>query len=134
MADKTTYTGEIAERASNAKQAVSEAVHEAKDRMNQVGGVIVEKVEETRDAAAEAAHSASESLHTSARNLPGADTAAGLANSAADRLDSAAGYLAEHDTREMLADAGSFVRRNPGKSLLAAAALGFLVGRRLYRD
>ena len=63
MADRSAYTDEITERVSNAKQAVSEAVHHAKDRMNQVGGVIVDNVEETRDAAADAAHSASESLH-----------------------------------------------------------------------
>jgi hypothetical protein len=35
----------------------------------------------------------------------------------------------EHDVNSMLADIERLVKNNPGPSLLAAAILGFLVGR-----
>jgi len=42
-----------------------------------------------------------------------------------------ADYVRSHDTRAMVDDAGDLVRRYPAQSLVAAAAVGFLVGRAL---
>jgi ElaB/YqjD/DUF883 family membrane-anchored ribosome-binding protein len=105
------------------------AVSSAAAQVNELGRTVAEKMGETRDTAADAMHQASESLHHTARNLPGGDRVAGMAHTAADQLDSAAGYIAEHDAQEMLAEAGSWLKRHPGKSVVIAAALGFVVGR-----
>jgi hypothetical protein len=48
-------------------------------------------------------------------------------------LHDAAGYVRGHDMDSMRHDAMSAVRRNPGYTVLAAAAVGFVLGRSLFR-
>jgi hypothetical protein len=119
MADRTTAFLE------DSADAISQAVRGARERANRAGQVVVEKVDETRDFAADALHDASEALHSQTNHLPSAQK---LTHSAADKLDSAAGYIAEHDTSEMLADGRSFLKRNPGTTLLFGMVLGCMVG------
>jgi len=123
MADKTTAF--LEESAADAMDAISQAASDAKERASRVGQAVVAKVDETRDAAAGALHDASKTLHSQAKRLP---RGRNLAHSAADKLDSAAGYMAEHDTSEMIADAGSFLKRNPGKTLVLGMVVGCTVG------
>jgi hypothetical protein len=53
---------------------------------------------------------------------------------AADVLDTTGQYLREWDDRDLLSDVGELAKRHPGKSLLAAAAIGFFVGRSITRE
>jgi ElaB/YqjD/DUF883 family membrane-anchored ribosome-binding protein len=119
MADRTAAFLE------DSADALSQGVSDARERANRAVKAVVEKVDETRDFAAGALHDASETLHSQAKHLPSAQK---LAHSAADKLDSAAGYIAEHDTSEMLADGRSFLKRNPGTTLLIGMVLGCMVG------
>ena len=52
-----------------------------------------------------------------------------MAHTAADKLETTADYVREHDVRDMMGDVEQFVKSHPGQSLIAAAAVGFLVGR-----
>jgi ElaB/YqjD/DUF883 family membrane-anchored ribosome-binding protein len=114
---------QINDRINDTRQRVSQAVDDARAQASELGRAVADRVDEARDAAAGAMHDASENLHKHARN------AAGMAHSAANRLDSAAGYVAEHDAQEMFADARTWIKRHPGKSVLVAVAVGFLMGR-----
>ena len=124
MADRTTAFLE------DSAEAISQAVSGAREIENRTVQADIDKVDETRDFAAGALHDASETLHGQAKHLPNTEK---LAHSAADKLDSAAGYMAEHDTSEMLADGRSFMKRNPGKTLLLGMVLGCTVGWLLRR-
>lgn len=57
-----------------------------------------------------------------------------LTERAADVLDTTGQYLREWDDRDLLSDVGELAKRHPGKSLLAAAAIGFFVGRSITRE
>jgi hypothetical protein len=128
MADNTAF---LEESAADALDAISQAATDAKARASRVGKAVVDRVDETRDVAAGALHDASEGLESQAKRLSARGQK--LAHSAADHLDSAAGYIAEHDTSEMLADGCSFMKRDPGKTLLLGMVLGCTVGWLLRR-
>lgn len=57
-----------------------------------------------------------------------------LATATADKIENTARYLREHDTRDMVAGVETLVRRNPGASLAAALAVGFLIGTAMRKD
>ena len=62
------------------------------------------------------------------------DGAAAGAGRAMDALSSTADYIRNNDLKSMVTDAERLVRNNPVPALLAAAVVGFLVGRALSRD
>ena len=117
---------EAAEMARNAKESLSDAAKTVKDKTQEFGRDAMNKIEENRVSAAGALHNAASSMHQKADKLPNGPD---LAHSPADRVDAVASYLQGHDTKQMMADVETVVRRNPGPSLLAAGVLGFLVGR-----
>ena len=49
----------------------------------------------------------------------------------ADKVGETAKYVRSHGAKDILSDVEHFVRKNPGKSVIAAAAVGFLVDRAL---
>lgn len=55
--------------------------------------------------------------------------AAGAAHRVADELDDAADYVRTHEFGEMKTDLEATVRASPIRSLLVAAAVGFIVGK-----
>ena len=59
----------------------------------------------------------------------GADSISHLAHDAGRRIDDTARYVREHDAEQMMDDMREVVRAHPGKSLVAALAVGLLVGR-----
>jgi ElaB/YqjD/DUF883 family membrane-anchored ribosome-binding protein len=83
-------------------------------------------------------HSAAGALENTASALRGHAPTSGRANefatATADKIESTARYLREHDTNDMVAGVESMVRRNPGASICAALAVGFLIGTALKRD
>jgi ElaB/YqjD/DUF883 family membrane-anchored ribosome-binding protein len=116
------------------KDKVTETASKAKDKVADLGRSAAEKIDENRESAAGTLESAASTLHEKAVSLPGGETVAKLAHTAADKLESTAGYVREHDVQSMITDVEDLVRRHPGQSLVAAATVGFLLGRMLKSD
>jgi ElaB/YqjD/DUF883 family membrane-anchored ribosome-binding protein len=73
-------------------------------------------------------------LRDKADALPGAEAVKGAAHATAHAIDSTAEYIRDNDKKSMWADLMRLVKGNPGVSLLTAAAVGFLIARKLSRD
>lgn len=115
--------------AAGVSSQVSEAATRAKDKAADLGQTAVEKVDGQRDTAAGHLETAASALHARANQLPGGQAVSGFAHSTADTLTSTADYVRQNDVKRMMTDLEQVVTRNPGPSLLAAAVVGFLVGR-----
>lgn len=130
MPDKIgSFGNQVANESSTSGNKLSEAVTQVKDRMSDVGRSAADKIDENRGAAATGLDKAASAIHHKAESLPGGEKVSGLAHAAADKLNSTAGYVREHDVNRMMADVETRVKNSPGPALLAAAAIGFLVGR-----
>lgn len=57
-----------------------------------------------------------------------------FAGAAADRITATADYVRHTDADRMRADVEAVVKNHPGAAMIAAAAVGFLLGRALTRD
>ena len=108
---------------------ISDATVRVKDKAAELGQTAADTLDSQRSTAASGLASAAETIRARADHLPGGDTVSGLAHSAADTLTSTADYVRQNDLQSMLADVEQVVKKNPGPSLLAAAFVGFLVGR-----
>lgn len=115
------------------KEQASDAAHQAQASAAELGRSAEAKINEKRKPAASALESAAATLHEKAGSLPGGERVSRIARKAARQMESTAGYVRGHDVRDMIGDLGSFVKRHPGRSLIAAAAVGFLVGRAVRR-
>ncbi len=127
MPTKSTSTEVIADPTVSDK--ISGTASQMKDKVSDFGKTAIDKIDENRDTAASGLDSAASTLHENAESLPGGEKVASLAHSAADKLTSTADYVREHDVKSMMTDVEQLVKNNPGPSLLAAAVIGFLVGR-----
>jgi hypothetical protein len=70
-------------------------------------------------------------MHSAADHLPGGEAVSGYAHAAADTLSSTADYVRTADMTRLRSDMEGMVKNHPGPTLLAAAFVGFLVGRTL---
>src|ERR1035438_9714847 len=106
--------GKLADQASDmakkTKDSIVDTAQTVKDKTQEFGRAAVNKIEESRVSAAGALHSAAGSLHDSASKLPNGPE---MAHSAAEKVDAVAGYLQGHDTKQMMADVESLVKKNP---------------------
>jgi ElaB/YqjD/DUF883 family membrane-anchored ribosome-binding protein len=125
---------QVAEAARGAKESISDAAMNAKEKAEQLGRSAAKKIDESRGPAASSLESAAAALRDKAQTLPGGEKIADVAHSAADKLEATADYVKRHDTKQMAADVESMVRRHPGRSLMIAAAIGFLFGRAFQKD
>ncbi len=124
FADKgTTFGQDVADRAS-----------EARDSMSEMARTAARKVDDGRSVAADRLDSAAATVQERAQNLPGGPRVKEFATAAADRLSTTADYMRNHDAKRMVADVEAVVKNHPGPALLIAAAVGFVVGRALSRD
>ena len=125
-------TNQLADQASDiakkAKDSMADTAKTVKEKTQEFGRAAVDKIEENRVSAAGALHDAASGLRDNAGKLPNMPD---MAHSAAEKVDAVAGYLQGHDTKQMMADVEKIVKKNPGPSLLVAAAVGFLIGRAL---
>lgn len=115
------------------KPVQDEAGRDLKSKAQRVGRNVRAKIEENRGPAARKLQDAASALHQKAHQLPGGDTVAGMAHKTADGMQATAEYVRQHNLQDMASDVNTFVRKSPGKSLLAAIAAGFLIGRTLRR-
>ena len=111
------------------KNAVSDTTGKAQEKVGEMGRAVQGKIDENRDAAADTLQTVASRLHENAESIPGGEKAASLAHSTAEKVEATAQYVREHNVEDMMADLKNFVRRHPGQSLFAAAAIGFLLGR-----
>ncbi|HEV8483673.1 MAG TPA: hypothetical protein VGV87_09005 [Blastocatellia bacterium] len=78
-------------------------------------------------------HQAAETLHQ--KSSPGGlrdGRSEGLGH-AADWLDQSADYVKQADMQQVKADVANQIRRNPGRSLLVAGAVGLFLGALIRR-
>jgi ElaB/YqjD/DUF883 family membrane-anchored ribosome-binding protein len=112
-------------------ESAAELGNETKASMEELGRSAGRKMDDARDEAGAALHSAASTVRTTGRQ--GSEAIGNLATSAADRLDATASYVEDHDLRDVFTGLRRFGRRHLAGSLVAAAAIGFLVGSALSR-
>jgi ElaB/YqjD/DUF883 family membrane-anchored ribosome-binding protein len=127
--ENTNYGNAASDAAAKVSDKVSDVASQAKTKVSDLGRTAADKIDQNRDAAAGGLESAASTLHDKAENLPGGQKVTSLAHTAADKLTSTADYVRQHDVSSMMADIERLVKNNPGPSLLAAAVIGFLIGR-----
>ena len=127
------YVNDIDETFHTVQDEAQGTGRDLKSKAQHVGRNVRAKIEENRAPAAEKLRNAASALHGKADQLPGGETVAGMAHKTADTMQATAEYVRQHNLDEMAADVSTFVRKRPGKSLLAAIAAGFLIGRTLRR-
>ena len=118
-----TMTGDTGTQTEDWKNRVSDTASQARGKASEYGRTAVEKLDQGR-------HSAANALQKTASTLrnTGSGRVGDVAHRAADTIDRTATYMRDHDVRDMMSDVEGAVRRNPGPSLLIAAAFGFLLG------
>lgn len=116
---------------SGVKQKVSDMASQAKNTAADWGRSAASAVDRNLQSAAGALESTASKLR---ERVPASGKVNELATKTAEKFDTTARYLREHDARDMVAGVESMVRRNPGASLCAALAVGFLIGTALKRD
>ena len=125
----TSFKDPLAEEPSSVGEKLSDTAAQVKDKVSDLGRTAANKIDENRETAASGLEKTASVLHEKADSLPGGEKVTSLAHAAADKLTSTADYVREHDVNRMMADVERLVKNNPGPSLLAAAVVGFLVGR-----
>jgi ElaB/YqjD/DUF883 family membrane-anchored ribosome-binding protein len=117
-------TGNTGTSTEDWKTRVSDTANQARDKASEYGRTAVDKLDQGRTSAANALQRTASSL----RNAGGEGRMGEVARGAAQKIEHAATYMRDHDVRDMMSDVEGAVRRNPGPSLLIAAAFGFLLG------
>ncbi len=121
--------GTFNETSGGVGDKISDAASEAKQKVSDLGRSAADKIDQNRGSAASGLESAANTLREKAGSLPGGENVTNLANNAAEKLTTTADYVRTHDVNGMMADLERLVKNNPGPSLVAAAAVGFLLGR-----
>jgi len=107
---------------------------QATSRVTEIGQKAAGAIDDKREALARGIDSAASSLREQAENLPGGEKVVKAAHTTADAMETAAGYVRDQDLKAMLSDIQQAVKRHPGATLLAAAAVGFLLARSFSRN
>ncbi|HEX9001599.1 MAG TPA: hypothetical protein VGB07_16955 [Blastocatellia bacterium] len=89
--------------------------------------------DQVKSTVAEKLRSAAESLHQTASRSTKQNDLTGFGHQAADWLGRSADYVSEIEPARVRSDIESGVRKNPGRSLLIAGAVGLVLGGLLRR-
>jgi vacuolar-type H+-ATPase subunit E/Vma4 len=111
--------------AARMKKDISDKAEDAKQSIRELGRNAAEKLDQSRSSTADALEWTATSLHSRA------DQISDFTHSAADRVQNTADYVRETDFELFKEDVQELVKRYPGRSLIAAALLGFVVARAL---
>jgi ElaB/YqjD/DUF883 family membrane-anchored ribosome-binding protein len=135
MTNKSGSPGDVAtDTFESVRDDFSTRAGEVKSKVSDMARTAADSIDQTRSAAATGLDSAASAIHDQADRLPGGDRVSGFAHSAADRLSSTADYVRRNDLNSVRGDVEALVKNNPGPALVAAAAVGFLIGRAITRD
>jgi ElaB/YqjD/DUF883 family membrane-anchored ribosome-binding protein len=129
MPNRTTPFEDRGNESSTLGDKLSDTATQVKDKVSEIGRTTADKIDENRDAAAGGLDKAATALHEKAESIPGGEKVTNLAHATADKLTATSRYVREHDVNRMMGDVETLVKNNPGPSLIAAAVVGFLVGR-----
>jgi ElaB/YqjD/DUF883 family membrane-anchored ribosome-binding protein len=113
------------------KDKVTDMASHAKSTAADWGRSAADAVDRNLKSAAGALQSTASTLRESA---PATGKVNEIATATADKIENTARYLRENSTSDMVAGAESLVRRNPGASLCAALAVGFMIGTAMRKD
>jgi hypothetical protein len=113
--------------ATDLKDRASDIASRAKDKAGHVAETVSEKLGHTRESAAEGLHRAASTIRDS--GVDGASKVRNLTDGLASGMESTATYLHDHDFNQMGKDVMNLCRRYPTQSVIAALAVGFLIGR-----
>jgi ElaB/YqjD/DUF883 family membrane-anchored ribosome-binding protein len=119
----------MATRSITVGDAADTTVSKVTDKVTETATQVKDKVDANRNVAAQGLEQAASTIRDKADSLPGGETVTDLAHTAADKLTATAGYVRDTDVNTMMADVETLVKKNPGPALMAAAVVGFLVGR-----
>jgi ElaB/YqjD/DUF883 family membrane-anchored ribosome-binding protein len=103
--------------------AASDAAKKAADRASNLAKRAVDQIDASRGTVAQGIERTADAMRSYAPHA-----VSERARVAADSVENAADYIRTHDVRSMGSDLTATVRRNPGPSIIAAAACGFLLG------
>jgi ElaB/YqjD/DUF883 family membrane-anchored ribosome-binding protein len=112
---------------------VADAANRAQEEAKRSGQRALDAVESGRQTAASTLDSAASGIRSKADSLPGGADVSRFARRAADKIGGAAQYLREHEVKDMMSEAESFIKEHPTQALLGAALVGFLAGRSMRR-
>jgi vacuolar-type H+-ATPase subunit H len=111
-----------------------EAIDSAHERARQVTADVSEKTRAVEAGVDQAAARTARGLHSAARRLRGTrsegGTLASAVESVAGTIDHVGSYLEEDAFGRLRTDLEGMIRRNPVRTVLACAAVGYLVARR----
>jgi hypothetical protein len=113
----------------NVKDRISDMASEVKAKAGQMVDTVSETLGHQRKNAAEGLDRAASTIHDKAESVPGGPKVVKMTHSLADGMESTASYLRDHDFKKMGKDVMDACRRYPTQSLVAALAVGFLIGR-----
>ena len=110
-----------------ARMKLADKAADMKDRVTDFGRKAVDKLDESRETAAGALDATASTLHSRGDQISGA------AQSAANKIHATANYVRQTNLKGMVDDIEDVLKRYPAQTLVAAAVLGFLVGRAFRR-
>ena len=113
------------------KQRMTDIASQAKTTAADWGRAATTRVDQNLRSAAGALENTASAIR---ERVPATGKVNELGTKTADTIESTARYLREHDTHDMVAGVETLVRRNPGASLAAALAVGFLIGTAMRKD
>jgi hypothetical protein len=111
------------------RDRVSDMATKVRDKAGQMADSASERLGQQRESAAETLGRAASSIHEKSDSVPGGPRVVNFTHSIADGIETTASYLRNHDFSEMGKDVMNVCRRYPTQSLVAALAIGFLIGR-----
>ena len=114
---------------SDVKDRLSDTTSKMKEKVGQMADTASKTIDQQRQNASDTLGRAASAVHENADKLPGGPKVANLTHSVADGIESTASYLRRHDLAGMGKDLMDVCRRYPTQSLVAALAVGFLIGR-----
>jgi len=115
------------------KDRVSDIAGKTKDKAGEMADAVSDRLGRQRESAADGLDRAASTIHDKADSVPGGPKVVDFTHSIADGMESTASYLREHDLSKMGGDLMSVCRKYPTQSLVAALAVGFLLGRSARR-
>ena len=125
--------------AEASKGVIADAASRVKEKASELGQSAREALHESRVSTADALSGASKGLHSGADAVGRAghsatDAVHSFGHDAADTVGATAQYVRTHGAKDIMSDVESMVKKNPAVTLLAAATVGFLVGRSLRSE